>query len=370
MKIRIIFFFVLLSQLLFSQGEASNWYFGDQAGIKFHPDGSVTALTDGILYSIEGSSTISDASGQLLFYTNGTTVCNRNHQVMPNGDNLLGNFFNSTQSATIIQKPGSLNLYYIITIGDYSNNYGLRYSVVDMNLNGGLGDVTSEKNVLLLNNVREKLSVVKKANGIDYWLVTILYSTNQFFTFSLTSSGINITPVISFSGNIISDDASGYLKFSPKGNKLVMCDLVSTGTSGAKAQLFDFDNVTGLINNPIDLLPNNDNNIYGAEFSPNGEVLYVSGHISLYQFNMNATNIQSSVAVVSGGGSALQLGPNGKIYIAYWSSYYLSHIDNPNQLGAGLNIIGQSVYLDGRICRFGLPAFSQSYFFTPSIHFF
>ena len=140
---------VFISTLqLVAQREASNWYFGDNAGINFDINNNVTPLTDGQLSTDEGCTSISDTSGQLLFYTDGIRVYNRNHTVMPNGLNLNGNP-SSTQSAIIIPKPGDANIYYIFTASTTfggAPDLGFQYSEVDMTLNNGLGDVTSSKN--------------------------------------------------------------------------------------------------------------------------------------------------------------------------------------------------------------------------------
>lgn len=117
MRYKFFIIFLLYTTFVFSQQEASVWYFGQNAGIKFHSDGSVTPLTDGQLNTSEGCATISDNSGNLLFYTDGTTVWNKNHQVMQNGTGLMGSW-SSTQSATIVPKPGSSNIYYVFTL-DY-----------------------------------------------------------------------------------------------------------------------------------------------------------------------------------------------------------------------------------------------------------
>ena len=146
----------------FGQKEASNWYFGDRAGIRFNNDGTVTELTNGKLSTIEGCTTISDANGNLLFYTDGVTVWNRNHNAMPNGFGLFGDP-SSTQSAIVVPQPNNPNLYYIFTVDTSVNqndpNYGFNYSVVDMTLNVGLGNVTT-KNSNLLPVSSEKVTAV------------------------------------------------------------------------------------------------------------------------------------------------------------------------------------------------------------------
>jgi hypothetical protein len=129
---------------LYAQQEAANWYFGENAGIRFDSAaGTVTAVNGGQLNTREGCSSISDANGNLLFYSDGTTVWNRNNVAMPNGTNLFGNS-SSTQSAIIVAKPQDPDTYYIFTVDTAfpqgSVDYGLNYSEVDMTLDGGLGD--------------------------------------------------------------------------------------------------------------------------------------------------------------------------------------------------------------------------------------
>src|SRR5690349_6497672 len=69
---------------------------------------SVTA--EGMIHTDEGSSAVSDSNGNLLFYTDGDTVWDRNHNMMPNGYNLKG-AYTSTQAALITPHPGSDTLY-------------------------------------------------------------------------------------------------------------------------------------------------------------------------------------------------------------------------------------------------------------------
>ena len=49
MKFKLFLLMTLYTSLAFSQQEASVWYFGKNAGLKFQADGSVAALIDGQL---------------------------------------------------------------------------------------------------------------------------------------------------------------------------------------------------------------------------------------------------------------------------------------------------------------------------------
>src|SRR5215207_1693788 len=111
-------------------------------------------LTGGQIYTNEGCSSISDDNGNLLFYSDGMTIWDASHNIMPNGTGLHGQT-SSSQSCLIAPDPGNTDLFYVFTAPEYATNDGLEYSVVDMNLNGGMGDVTGIKNVVLLANSTE-----------------------------------------------------------------------------------------------------------------------------------------------------------------------------------------------------------------------
>ncbi|HSI90866.1 MAG TPA: hypothetical protein VK927_07080, partial [Adhaeribacter sp.] len=151
---------LLLTLLLFlpvlifrvqAQGEAANWFFGQGAGLHFNPDGSVANIPGNAMPASQSSASISDKQGNLLFYTNGETVWNRQHQVMQNGSGLLG-FPDGSQTCIIIPHPGNPAHYYIFHLQAEPNKvvYNLRYSLVDMAAHIGLGEVIpASKNTLL-----------------------------------------------------------------------------------------------------------------------------------------------------------------------------------------------------------------------------
>ena len=139
--------FLLFSWVSFTQNEANIWYFGENAGLDFNNSNPIPLL-DGQLNSEEGSTVMSDVNGELLFYTDGVTVWNKQHQVMLNGNGLNGHQ-SSFQSSIIIPKPANTDIYYIFTTDSDVNSKGLQYSEVDMSLDNGLGLITSVKNRLL-----------------------------------------------------------------------------------------------------------------------------------------------------------------------------------------------------------------------------
>ncbi|WP_299891646.1 T9SS type B sorting domain-containing protein [uncultured Lacinutrix sp.] len=400
MKKIITILLCFLCSAINAQQEASNWYFGDNAGISFDLNGNITALNDGQLATDEGCTSISDSNGNLLFYTDGRTVWNSLHQTMSNANespfsNRLFGDASSTQSAIIIPKPNDPNIYYIFTVDTPSldgEDLGFHFSEVDMTLNGGLGDVTALKNQQLLSNTSEKLSaVLKDCNSQSIWVITFAdenfgESNNSFYAYEVTDTGVNTTPVVSNIGLQI-NETRGYLKFSPDGTKLAAANI----TSGL--YLFDFDTTTGIVSNPnainINFSTNEGSqNPYGIEFSPNNELLYVSTYRqagqgdfnnpnaqygALLQYNLQAVNISASEIVIDQRQtyrSGLQLGPNGKIYRAMSNTYnngspFLSVINNPNIAGTGCNYQNNAVQLTSN-SRQGLPPFITS-FFTENI---
>ncbi|WP_073355656.1 T9SS type B sorting domain-containing protein [Flavobacterium xanthum] len=361
---------LLLSLSTYAQGEANIWYFGERAGVDFN-SGTPVALTNGELFTYEGCATISNSAGQLLFYTDGQYVFNRNHQLMVNGSGLKGTD-SSTQSAIIVKKPNSSAIYYIFTCDERGNKEGIKYSEVDLTLNGGLGAVTSNKNILLITPTSEKLTAVQNKTGDGIWVIGHGFGNNNFYSFSIDNSGVNTNPVISSSGAVINSpagiDAIGYMKVAPLGDQLICANRENL------TQLFDFNNETGVVSNPR-LITDKQTN-YGVEFSQSGKIAYVSTgndvteKYEVNQYDLTASDIPSTeirlltVFNLLYQPSSLQLAPDGKIYLAIFNTPYLSAIANPNILGTGCNFQLNAVDLKGRSSFSGLPQFIQSYFLS------
>lgn len=370
-KKKLLFIFILIiSSPVIAQREAAVWYFGNHAGLDFNNCNPI-ALTDGQLTQIEGCATIADSSGNLLFYTDGIDVYNANHTLMPNGTGLNGNP-SSSQSAIIIPKPASENLFYIFTVDAEGGPNGLSYTLIDMNLEGGLGDVVlGNKNIQLHTPVAEKLTATYHANGEDIWVISHEINNINYIAYLVSQSGVAPAPVVSGVGetHFSGLGAIGCLKASPDGKKLAS----TKGFAYLGAMLLDFDNATGIISNPQKI---HNYSAYGVEFSPNSKLLYVTnmcfaGQILQYDITLpTSTEIRQSETIIASDykHATLQLAIDGKIYAAQTefggAPIYdkLSVINKPNEIGLACNYQEDAIDLAGKHSRCGLPPFIQNYF--------
>ncbi len=368
MKKLLLFLIISFCQhSLFAQRSADNWYFGVNATLHFP---GVGVLTGSALNTTEGCSSISNSVGTLQFYTDGISVWNRNNVLMPNGAGLTGGI-SSTQSALIVPLPGNPNVYYIFTVAEDGGANGFRYSIVDMTLNGGNGDVTTSKNILILNNVTEKLTAVQKPGSSDYWVMVHEWGTDAFYCYTLDATGLLTTPVISNIGIVHSNaqiqNTYGQIKFNTCGTQLA----AAMGYLNT-IEIFDFDATSGILTSPI-TLPMSDH-VYGVEFSPNGDLLYASCYdpsATLIQFDLtshNSTTVLSTLTPLSTTADiyGIQMASNGRIYVCRSWSPYLGEIDYPDVAGLGCNYNDNAVNLDpnsiGITSGLGLPGFVQSEF--------
>ena len=351
----------LLGSTMSDAGRGAYWYFGANAGLNFNTD-PPTILTNGMINTMEGCATISNTSGNLLFSTDGINVYDNTNTLMPNGTGLLGDP-SSTESSIIVPAPGNINQYYIFTVSaDYSGtNTNVTFSIVDMTLNSGKGDVvTSGKNSVLLLHTDEVVTAIPASNGNYYWIVTKEQLSNSYYAYQLTTSGINTsTPVITNIGVTTINDgegggAIGYMKSNSAGTKIVHVYYDNVNSGSNNVDVFDFNASTGVLSNynAVDNLATP----YGCEFSPNGSLLYVASFMNtgIYQYDLTNSNAKYKVSA-STTAADMQNAPNGKIYIANFGVTNLDIIANPNVVGSGCNYSANAQGLGGKSCEGGLP---------------
>lgn len=381
-----------ISYLAFSQKEANVWYFGKNAGLDF-TSGEPVSLSNGALKTDEGCSSISDTEGNLLFYSDGINVWNKNHKLIRYSDgtpanNLKGNP-SSTQSGLIVPNPENENIYYIFTVGtdlvpsdgSLPENPGFNYYTVDISKGNGGEIIAGPIDLARGNSIRwsEKITAVQGEKCNEIWILSITGST--FYAYKIDKNGVSTNPVTS-SVPIAITDKRGYLKVAPNGSKIAIADYnASTGADGvfdvgnSKIYILNFNAVNGKVSNGTNnlVVAGVDGAPYGLEFSPKSNNLFISTfdgtNNTVFQFDVTQADILSTKKRVHqkiGYRGALQLGPNGKIYATVPKSYddgtsYLDVIENPNEKTENIVYKSNAIKLSGLSTQ-GLPPFIQSFF--------
>lgn len=342
----------------------NQWYFGEQAGIDFN-NGSMAILDGNNQDAMEGCATISDVNGDLLFYTNGVTVWNRNHEVMLNGDSIGGDA-GSAQNSLIMPFNGDETMYYIFTTeqvyGD--DEYALKYSIVDMKEDVSLGKVVM-KNAKLMDNSTERVTG-SGFTGSDL-IVVHEFGNNTFRTYQTGANGLN-SAIFSPGGETheFMDElsATGYMKISPTFNQIAVL-IPGTG----QVEILDFSQ--GEVSNPR-LIDTGEQDLYGLEFSPGATKLYLttsSANSKLIQYDLDSLNSADPEADIEAtkfdgytqgaNYGALQIGPDGVIYMAVDNAGSIGNITAPEGDDGSNGFNPSGFNLQGRTSRLGLPNFAQ-----------
>jgi len=369
--------FQLTSLTLSAQQYANNWHIND-CELKFLND--TVVVTPGYpINRFRSVGIMSDRKGNLLFYSDGLSAWNKNHEFMPNGEDLN---IADGRSSVAIPKPGSESIYYVFTVDGKASNLdtsGVYYSVIDMNLDNGLGDVT-EKGIKLIDDVCAIISATFHSNNKDIWIIAQQYDSDKYFSILLTENGISETITESSIGKVSGTGfAHTQLKCSPDGKK------IAGGYNSFDHHgfdIFDFDASSGILSNPLSFnLPTEIRDCDGIEFSSDVSKLYAImtgsiGEARLLQYDLSDYNedaINQSMTPVlipqKTGIGQLQLAPNGKIYFLKGGgdmsgTEYLGVVNYPNETDLNCDAVEQGLYLQGSNCiAAGTPNFIQNYFF-------
>lgn len=337
--------FVMSAKYAIGQGENNNWCFGKNLGISFN--GSTPSVFTNNMEKIGTS--ISDANGNLLFCATNGGIWDRNHTLMPNGMIVPdSSAWAGWQRVQIVQSPVDNDQYYIVATGFAdSNSNKAFYSVVDMTLNNGLGDIVpGQSHILLTNNVASAIVCAKINGGCDgYWIIlheeglTMRYKAFKLdatstFTDSVISTGLqfgnqNVIPTMCLSAN-----SSRLVRASSK---------PSPFPNNGSIETAEFDVATGVLSN-FQYINTNLEDVHFPIFSPNGSKLYVSEDGLLYQYNIalmpNVNAVKASrTSVTNNNGifAGSRIAPDSKLYsIRYDQSInqnipgYLAVINYPN----------------------------------------
>jgi len=370
LKTKIIIGLILLLPVFgFSQGEWNNWYFGFHAGVDFN-SGNPVALTDcnSWFSTLYYSASVSDSLGSLLFYSDGQYVFNKIHEVMPDGNTLDAQ---GRQAVFAFKKQGSQHIYYMFTMdAPWSNPQGLRYVIINMTMNGGLGGLQNGWVPISVPGGEEAnnaLTGIRHSNNKDVWIVTRKWdSTYTYLSYMVTAEGLDTIPVESNSMLKLPSPGIHHIyiiRISPDGTKLL-------AVYNTFSEYCQFNPTTGQITPLFLFSPEGTGSIGGAEFSADSRYLYVTKPVGnggeLFQYNALKTDsaefMQSEVYIATYDRSHLMIAPDGKIYGTKENKDYLAVINNPSEQGLACNFQDSAVYLEGNVAYYGLPQFLQTYY--------
>ncbi len=352
----------------------NNWFFYQNNGLNFSGGGPVF-IPGGQMNNLpgEGGATISDpTTGNLLFYTNGQKVWDKTHSQMPAGNGLNGNN-SSTESALIIPKPGNINQYYIFTSsGASSGQQGCFYSLVDLTLNAGNGDLTT-KNAPLYPKSGYKSEVLKgvvkkeaeNCNDAEYWTI-IPAGQDTFNVYPVTNTGVG-APVVN---SMINPSVPSMLNravmasaISPNGRTYAVVEGEATNFANNRIRVMNFDISTGVLSNQQFFTPFI-SSIYGITFSPDNSKLYASGTDMIIQYDL-LNNRSATFFPVDGIGRIMQIGQDNKIYFVIEDAGSLGVINFPNNAGSACGVNQNGVFLNGNITLQGLQNFVPLRLYIP-----
>jgi hypothetical protein len=349
----------------------NHWIFGRNAHIEFNGDSIYQHRISGVDW-LESSTSISDSLGRLIYYVAGDDIVNSN------GNSLSPRLYtdpSATQGVVIIKHTESDSFYFFTSISNGWNPYSILYK-----------DSFNTYRSQFPFEGGEKQQAVNHQNGRDIWYANHAQTGDSIYFFLIQKDGMIECPVVTHTGNSYVSDAAtqGQMKFSTDGKYLAEATFTKPFTLGIN----HFDNENASLDSIYVLNKPNEPDyskrwFFGLEFSPDSKRLYFTEGrkfaglppVTLNQFDLSIldgdsifnswTNLDTLFNLEDG---TLQLAPDGKIYFGIANQSYLGVISNPNELGTACNYVREGLTLDsGGICRYGLPTFNQSYFYTPQI---
>ncbi|MBA2407295.1 MAG: T9SS type A sorting domain-containing protein [Chitinophagales bacterium] len=335
------------------------------------------------------NASICDTTGQILFYTNGQWIANRDDDTLMNSEQFnpgwaTDTFYSSggglgfEQGAIGLPDPGDSSSYYLFYIttewyyhvdeGLYDDQpFHLSYSKIKMSLDNGLGGIPNGmKNVYAIEDTlwQGRITACKHANGRDWWIISHKHKSDKFYIVLVSSEGVSppleqsigdtLTEYYNYNGFIVDTDNAGQACFSPDGTHYAFVDFLWN------VYLFDFDRCTGTLSNfrkdSIGCLDESLCVTLGCSFSPNSRYLYVNTYQRIFQYDLEAMDFASSrvqVATVDSFGFPYigyffinQLAPDNKIYLGSWNGIEALHvIDQPDSPGVACDVVQHGLVL-------------------------
>ncbi|MBL0235524.1 MAG: T9SS type A sorting domain-containing protein [Saprospiraceae bacterium] len=327
-------------------------------------------------------SAISNAKGELLFYSDAFHIYNRNHEIVKGGDHINpGYFWNAYEGGFYPIQNGALFLpwpnhekYYFnfhkslaILKDDHERispvgSDKFYYTLLDLTGDNGMGEAI-KKNVILLEGEinTANMSACKHANGRDWWLIQKTSGHNEYFFFLLDPSGLLLHHKQFIGPQGVKFDGNGRDCFSDQGDKYVQVNHED------HIILMDFDRCKGELSNPLQIInpvAKQDSQIsVCTAFSSSGRYLYFCNITKIWQYDLNAKDISQSVIQIANYDGFkydefwpttfynMRLAPDGMIYICPFggNNAFLHRINYPDRKGLKCEVIQHAVRLPAEI---------------------
>jgi hypothetical protein len=271
----------------------------------------------------------------MIFWVQATGMYDVNNTLMPGS---VGMFANpSSAEINICPIPGDPDRYYVIYNAETCT--GLFYSIVDMTLNGGLGDVTDLNTpITTTGNYAEGMEIVRIPCSADS-LWYLAYNCNEGLErFAVTSAGFG-TPTL-LQSYIAPSGYDGRSELDYHNGHVGMAFAWTNATF-----VGDFDPTTGNLSNFDEVVmpypSSGGDGQYGMEFSPNGQYAYTSrwyyqGTPNFFVIDMAThTVIDQYTEGPDAGGfftslGEIELGPDSNLYMSIDGSNVVKVIHNAN----------------------------------------
>ena len=325
MRNALIFFLFLLAlpHALFAQKEDNIWLLGGSRSsdslyktcmFDFSDDTlTITYIYQNLPFSFTNAS-ISDATGNLICFSNGENIYNRNREVMENGLDFYPNSdyqngYPNPQSFMLLPLPGSSNkivhIYGVPSLPNSLPAYAkILYAVLDKDMNNGLGSVIERDLVGGTDTLMWSLyTAVRHGNGRDWWILSPYfdYEKNIFYRLFLSPDGLKtvgnqLAPVTrhGLGQAVFSPDGQWYARYNWHG--------IVPNASYSTFDLYRFDRCTGLLGEHITKTYNTDGQLGragGIAFSNSSRYMYVSKWDTIFQYDLQAPDILASEEVVA-----------------------------------------------------------------------
>jgi hypothetical protein len=332
------------------------------------------------LYQTNAS--ICDTSGNFLFFSNGCVLIDSAYQLIQGADTINRGVFWSTcdkgsdmtEGYVIVNgcwilpvSENKFKVFYADLINDYAHTSGVRFATVKQNTNSNNLEGTDPDTYLFQADLTgAKRGIVRHANGKDWWMINEGYDIHKYYISRIDSSE-QIHPTVNQTFNTLPPKiyhGGGQACFTSDGTKYVTIDAKN------HCQVFDFDRCKGELSNvryiPLPVSYDSVGASTGIAVSPNSRFMYLMTWTTIWQYDLYASDIESSKIKVAQCDNWVdlygqrvvfyqsQLGPDGKIYVfAPSCRRSFTIIENPDIQGLGCNVIQHKYYdpTTGHYCQ-------------------